>query len=144
MANTFLGVSIKFGAADTTTLTGFASGTFILQDEDHEKDASVDDVNDGDGITVQRTIYNPKEKATFAFVYKGSNNAAVTSALSSATWFPAIGAIGTVTNTVEVAIAGTNWIIAKVSKKRSNTSAMRVTLELERFTGTGAISAAAS
>jgi hypothetical protein len=141
MANTFLGVSIKFGTSDSTAIPGFAAGTFVLQDEDHDKDAKVEDVDDADGITVQRTIYNPSEKAKFHFVYKGASASAVATALGSATWFPAIGAIGTVTNAVDAAIAGTNWIIEKVAKKRSNTKAMLVTLDLVRFTGTNAISA---
>ena len=144
MANKFLGVSIKFGVTDSTAIPGFASGTFVLQDEDHDKDAEVDDTQDPDGITVQRTIFNPKEKATFSFVFKAANNASVATAMGTATYMPAIGDIGTVTNTVDSAIAGTNWIVAKVSKKRSNKNAMRFTLELERFTGTGAISAVAS
>lgn len=141
MANVFLGTAVSFGVAGTTALTGYASGTFKLQSEDHAKSASVDTVKDADGISVQRTYYDPSETATFTFFLAAASQAAMTTFLGSATSLVNIGSISTVTNAADVAIAGTNWIVTGIKAKRTNTSAKEITLDLERFTGTGAISA---
>jgi hypothetical protein len=137
MANTFLGVALKFGAADSVTIPGFTS--FLLQDEEHGKEAKNDDVDDADGNTVQRTIYNPKETAKFSIVVKAATVAALDAILAQAGWIPAVGLIGTVSNAKDAAIAGTNWIVTKVDKKRSNTSKMMVSVDLERFPGITAV-----
>ncbi len=144
MANTFLGYAIRFGAADSTVVPGFASGSFVMQDEDQELNAEIDDVKDGDGITVQRTIFNPSQKATFTVIPKAALLSTLATAFGTPGILPAIGTIGTVTNTYDFSIAATTWIVAKASKKRSNTKATMIVLELERFTGTNGISAGTS
>lgn len=139
MANVFLGVGVNFGLAGTTAITGTGIGTFKLQSQDHKKSAEKEVIKDGDGIDVQATIYNPTEEATFEYVVSGATGAA---AITS-TLIPAVGAIVTVANAAQYTpIASTSWFVWEDPIiKFSNTSAAKVTLNLKRWTGTGAISA---
>lgn len=134
MANIFLGTGINFGVAGLSASIN-AVGTFKLQDVDHAKKAKVQDVQDGDGRTVQRTVYDESQEATLEYIISASTTAGAI----SATTLPEIGYIGTITDAADAAITATSWIVADVSKKRSNTSAARVTLKLERFPGITAV-----
>lgn len=139
MANVFLGVGVNFGLAGTTAITGSGIGNFKLQTQEHKKTAEKEVIKDGDGISVQATIFDPSEEATFEYVVSDTTGAlAIT-----ATTIPGIGTIATVVNATQYpGIADTHWVVWEDPViKFSNTSAARVTLHLKRWRGTGAISA---
>src|SRR3982751_6340745 len=106
---TYLGVGVNFGVSGTT-ITISAVGTFKLQSIDHNKKAKVEDVADGDGATVQRTVYDPSDEATFEYVVSADTTAHAVSAST----LPAIGALGSVGDTADATIAKTNWIVDDV------------------------------
>jgi len=134
MANIFLGVGVNFGVS-STGMSGSGIGTFKLQSNDHTKKAKTDDVMDGDGETVQRTVYDPSEEATFEYVISATTTAGAVTATTQA----AVGTLVTVTDANDASIAATNWIVTDSTKKRSNTKAALVTLKLERFAGITAV-----
>src|SRR5436853_4031855 len=103
MANKFLGVAVNFGVS-STTLTGSGIGTFKLQDNDTSRKAKKEDIQDGDGRTVQRSVYDESEEATFEYVI----SAATIAAAVTATTIPDIGTLVTVADTNDAAIAGSN------------------------------------
>ena len=135
MANKFLGVGVNFGLA-STGFTGSGIGTFKLQDNDHSKKAKTEDIQDENGRTVQRSVFDESEEATFEYIPSGSTTALAVAAST----IPDIGTLATVTDTTNyTAIAGTNWIVADVTTKRTNKGALKVTLKLERFPGITAV-----
>lgn len=137
MANKFLGVGVNFGVS-ATTLTGTGIGTFKLQSSDHSKKAKIDDIQDGDGRTVQRSVYDEMEEATFEYVVFGTGLADA----KAQTTIPDIGIIVAVADSADAAIAASNWLVVDVSKKRSNTGSARVTLKLEKIPGITAVQGA--
>jgi hypothetical protein len=128
MSNTYRGVGLHFGVNSTTAYV--VSGTLRTQSRDHNLKAEKEQVRDGDGTTVGIVYYDPSEEATFEFIPTSSG---VSGTLNPSNSLSAIGSMGTVTDSVYTAIAGTNWIVDDVSTKGSNTSALRVTLKLIRF-----------
>lgn len=131
MANIYKGIGIHWGVGSTTyTLTNGK-----LQTRDHTKKSEMETVKDADGVTVQKTFYDPSEEATLEVVITGSAGTGnVTPVL------PACGDIVTLTDTTYLAISGsatgTNvWMVDDVSTKSSNTSAMRATFKLTRYMG---------
>ncbi len=139
MPNVFLGVGVNFGVAGTTAITGTGIGTFKLQSQEHKKSAEKEIVKDANGISVQATIFDPTQEATFEYVISG---AAAADAITASV-IPEIGILVTVTNAIQYTpIAATTWFVWEDPIcKGSNVTAMRVTLHLKRWTGTGAITA---
>lgn len=139
---TINGVAINFaGGVKGTTFTITGVGTLILQDMDHAKEADKEDILDEDSELAARTWFNRREKATFNYIVKGSDLAGA----KTQSTIPALGAIGTVANTTTyAAVAGTNWEVIGVSTKGSNTTALRVSLQLEKNAGITAAAAAGS
>lgn len=137
MSNTFLGLGVNFGIAGTTAITGTGIGTFKLQSQEHKKSAEKEVIKNEDGIDCQATLFNPTEEATFEYVVSG----ALLADAVSATKIPEIGQIVTVANAAQYpGLASAAWFVWDDPMiKGSNTGAMRVTLHLKRWKGTGGI-----
>ncbi len=120
------GVAINFGVS--SSLSGL---TGVMQTIDHNVNTSNEEIRNGSGEFVQKTLYGIYEEATFEVVAGGGAGPAGNAAVV----FPDPGVIGTVIDTQYTEIAGTNWILDSVSVKGSNTTAKRITCKLWRASG---------
>lgn len=143
MSNIYLGAAVNFGTGSTvitdTDNTNTTIGTLIIQGVEHGNKAKVEDTQDGNGNTVQRTVYDPMTEATFEAVIKGTGQAdAITQ-----TKCPPIGTLLKVADTADAAIASSYWIVADGSSiKRSNKGNAMLSLKLEKFPGITSVTAA--
>ncbi len=131
MANIYKGVGIHWGVGSTTH--ELHNGK--LQTRDHTLKSEMETVRDAEGVTVNKTYYDPNQEATLEFVTTGS--AGVGNAKPE---LPAIGDVVSLSDDVYTQIAGTVtganvWMVDEVSTKSSNTSAMRVTIRITRYNG---------
>lgn len=122
----FKGVKIHWGVSSTTTS---AFGTLTLQSRDHSRNADTDIVQDATGFAVNKTFFNYSDTATFEYI----PTAAAPGAGNVTPTVPEAGDMVTVVDSVYTQIAGTNWIVDSASTRSSNTSAMRVTVNLTRY-----------
>ena len=124
MTNTYRGIAVNFGLA-----SGITSITGQFQTNDHGYEADNEIIRDGTGAEVEKTFYAFKMTATFEYVASAaggpSGGATVT--------VPTIGALATVTDAAYPAIAATNWIVDGVDVKRSNVTAVRVTVKMTLY-----------
>lgn len=120
------GLKVHWACGSSTITTGI--GTFKLQSRDHSLNADTDMVQDATGYVVNKTYFNHTETATLDYVPTDTGSGG-----DLTPTIPALGNILTITDTVYTAIAGTNWMVDGVNTKSSNTSAMRVTLNLTRY-----------
>ena len=130
MANVYKGVGCHWGVASTT----YSMTNGKLQSRDHSKKAATETIKDSDGVTISKIIFDPNEEATFEAVITGSAGTGTVVPV-----LPAIGDAVVVTDTVNFQISGSasganTWLVDDVSTKSSNSSAMRVTIKLSRFT----------
>jgi hypothetical protein len=124
MAAIFNGVGAHWGVS-STTCTAF--GTFKLQSRDHKKKSETEMVKDADGVTVSKIFFDPSQEATFEYI--------PTSATATGSVTPTMPAIGdklTVADTI-YPISASNWLVDEVSTKSSNTSVMKVTVQLSQY-----------
>lgn len=130
MSNIYRGVGCHWGVGSST---GVLVGK--LQTRDHTRKSDKDTIRDADGVEVSAIYYDPNEEATFEAVVTGS--AGVGDATPT---MPANGDVVTITDTKYTQISGsatgTNvWLVDDVSTKSGNTSAMRISLKLSRYSG---------
>jgi hypothetical protein len=119
------GIGVNFGLSSSLANI---SGAF--QTRDHTYQSGNEIISDGLGGLVEKTYYGQYETATFEYVATGtgvSGTVAVT--------LPSQGATLTVTDTQYTQISGSSWLVEKVSTKGSNTTAIRVTVDLWRASG---------
>ncbi len=121
---TYRGVGCHWGTSSTTstTITG------QVQTRDHDKQAEMEPIKNGDGTTVGKVYYDHNEKCTFNWI---PTQATLTGTMNPS--LPAIGDLVTLTDAVYTAVAGTNWIVEKVSTKSANNGAMKIDMELAKF-----------
>jgi hypothetical protein len=124
MANVYTGVGIHWGVG-SSGITSF--GTFKLQTTDHTKKSKVEEITDGDGNTVGKVYYDLMEEGTFEYIPTGVSSGSITPTL------PNVGDKFTVTDTVYTQLAATNWLVDEVNIKRSNTSAMKVSVKCSKY-----------
>lgn len=110
----------------STSLTGYTAS--LMQTSGHELQGDKEMMRNGDGTEVASAGYNPNETATFEFIFNAGGAATGSASFTP----PAFHQLITVTDTIDTSIAGTNWIVDKVSKKRSNTTALRFTVDCWR------------
>jgi hypothetical protein len=137
---TQLGAAVNFGFAGTDGIaSSLLTGKMFLQSSDYSKSADEEQVRDGEGALVNRTFYNPGEKASLEYVPKGSTKA---NAISNTT-IPDVGTLVVITACENLpALVKTNWVVVgepKITKGSNN--AAKITLALEAHAG---ITAAAS
>jgi len=131
MSNIHKGVGCHWGVGSTTyTLTNGK-----LQTRDHTRKSEMETVRDADGITVNKTYYDPNEEGTLEFVITGSAGTG-----NAAPVLPSIGDVVTLTDSVYTQVSGSAtglnvWLVEDCSTKSSNTSCMRATFKLQRYAG---------
>jgi hypothetical protein len=142
MATVSLGVAVSFGVAgiglaDSTSTSQL--GTFKLQSYNYKRMAEKDIVKDGNGTDVQATLYNQSSEATFEYIPQASS----ASGVAAAAVVPAVGDRITVTSTDAFQpISASTWFVWDDPQvAASNTGALRVTLHLKKWEGSGAIAA---
>jgi hypothetical protein len=117
------GIGVNFGLSSSLT---DISGAF--QTRDHSYQSGNEIINNGQGDPIEKTYHGQYETATFEYVATGTGpGGAVTVTL------PSQGLTLTVTDTLYGQIAGSSWLVEKVSTKGSNTTAVRVTCDLVRY-----------
>lgn len=138
MSNIYNGLPVAFGIVGTLTignLTNVAAtpvtttGNFyIIQDVDHSNEREVDNVRDGNGAVVQRTWFNPEQKAKLSYVVSA------TSSLATALANQVIPDKGTFVNISACAgypaLIFSTWEVHGSSIKKTNTKAAVVSLDL--------------
>jgi hypothetical protein len=126
MANKFNGVGVLFGLSG---VSGFASGTFYTQSLDQSSTSDMEELRNSDGGVAGVSLYNFTSEATIEYI-------PVSTVAINGTLTPNIYATGdklTIGDSNDTALAGSNWLVTNVDKKRSNTTALRVTLKLKRW-----------
>src|ERR1017187_3384799 len=123
--NVYHGVGVNFGISSS-----LANVTGLFQTRDHVNTSDVDLVRSGTGDVVEKTYYNLYETGNFDYVASGTGPSGIV-----AVTLPTVGTLLTITDTVYTAIAGTSWLIDKASSKSSNTTAMKISLDLTRYAG---------
>jgi hypothetical protein len=125
----FAGVNVHW-AVSSTGITGF--GKMVLTGTDHSSDADTETAQDPYGYVVTDVTYNHRETATLEVWFSGSSSpsGALTIVPSD---YPQPGDTVTLTDTVNTAISGSNWIAGNASVKRSNTSLAKATVSLRRY-----------
>lgn len=136
---TNLGTAVNFGYATTTngiTITGISG--FLLQEAEHEADGDNEQIRDADGDVVADVHYNATQRATITAVITGTGLA---NAITNTTK-PAKGTILVISACAsDTELVATNWVVMRSRITGSNTTAKRLTIEIEKHAG---ITAAAS
>lgn len=135
MANIPNGTAVNFALSGTvlsSTSTDTGIGTGLMQSIDHTKERDKLEIHDEGGILVTRIWFNPGEKATLTYFTKGSGLA---DAITQAT-LPDIGTFATVATCNQYpALNKTTWEVVGATMKKTNTTAMEVTLQVEFHAG---------
>lgn len=138
MANVQNGLPVAFGFVGTLTIGSLtnvaatpvttAGNFYIIQDIDHSNERELDNVRDGTGAVVQRTWFNPEQKATLTYVVSA------TSSLATALANQVIPDKGTFVSISACApypaLIFTTWEVHGAKIKKTNTKAAMVTLDL--------------
>jgi hypothetical protein len=117
------GVGVNFGISSS-----LAAVTGAFQTRDHNYESGAEIIANGSGDTVEKTWYDVRQTATFEYVSTGAGPGG-----SVAVTMPTIGSILVVSDTGYTQIANSYWLVDKVSTKGSNTSAVRVTVNLTYY-----------
>ncbi len=128
MSNIYNGTAVNFGITGLTFAYSSLTGFFLPQDLDFSMERDLDAVRDGTGAIVQKTWYNPFQKATLSFVVKGTGLAAAinNTVVPDKGVFVNISASTDFTQMVE-----STWEVVGAKLKASNTKAKMITLDLE-------------
>ena len=116
------GVGLNFGISGSiTNVTG------AFQSRGHTFMKEKDTIKDGFGETVTKFYYDATEKANYTYFATGTSNSDAVVVV-----MPAIGDFVTITDTRYGQISGSNWLVDDVNTDNTNTSAIKVTLDLWR------------
>ncbi len=127
------GKSVNFAYTGTDGIAAtLLTGKMQLQSTDLSNSTDEEQIKDSLGALVNRTFYNPGFKATLEYIPSG---AAASDAITN-TALTAIGTIVSITACANVPdLIKTNWIVLGFKISGSNTTAKKVTLELEAHSG---------
>jgi hypothetical protein len=117
------GISVNFGLSSSINTV---SGAF--QTRDHQYTSGNEIIANGQGDPVEKTYYGQIETATFEYVATNTGGPSGTAAVL----IPAQGQTATVVDVLYSQISGSTWLVDKASTKGSNTTAVRVTVDLWR------------
>lgn len=120
------GVGIIFGASGSvSTLNG------KMQTFDHKLSAESEWIIDELGNKVGKTYYGENETATFTAIATGTSGSATVTKPTVGTKIT-VGQIADGAGDTYTAISGSNWLVDNVTVNGSNTSYVRITVELSR------------
>lgn len=123
------GVGCHWGVS-STGISGF--GALVLTSTDHNMESDVETAQDPSGYVTIDVTYNHRETATLQTWISGSTPDVGNTTIATTT-YPQPGDVVTIADTVDTAIAGTDWIAGNASVSRSNTSLARVSIPLRRY-----------
>ena len=124
MINTYHGIAINFGIA-----SGITTAVGVFQTNDHGVISDNEIIRDGTGAEIEKTFYAFKQTATFEYV---ASQAGAPVGNSTVT-YPLVGAMVTITDSIYPNIADTHWLVDDIAIRRSNVTAVRVTLKLTNY-----------
>lgn len=118
------------GIADANAT--YLTGKMQLQELDHELMSDEEQVRTAAGALVNRSFYNPGDRANLKYIPSG---AAAADAIANTT-LPPIGTVLSITACAsEPSMVKTNWVVIKPKLVKSNTKATEISLELEAHAG---------
>ncbi len=127
------GKAVNFAYTGTDGIAAtLLTGKMQLQSTDLSATADDDNTRDSTGAFVNRTFYNPGFKATLEYIPSGT-------AAADAITNTALSTIGTIISITACAnvpdLIKTNWVIVAFKITGSNTTAKKVTMDLEAHAG---------